>query len=973
MATYRKGRVGHLRLALLGASILAGGFASASAAAAQTAAQTASGTAVEEVVVTGIRKSLTDAAVAKETSTNFTDSIFAEDIGKFPDLNIAESLVRIPGVQLTRDIDGSGVQVSVRGLGPSFTKILLNGSQIAVASDGGTDAGNSNREVDLDMFPTELFTKLTVNKTPEAELLEGGVAGTVNLVNARAFDNEGRHFTYSAQGGYGDSARKFSPRGAFIASDTWGPFGALIGFAGSETKYRTDGFESIGWTTPNLSAAQCNTASCNTDGGKGFSFPATVPATAGNGLVAGTPIDAAFLAAHNPGTTLTQLGSALLPRLGRNSFSEGTKDHESVLISLEYKPSDRLHASLDMLWGHSDRKFNRLDMDWSVRNSNFMVPLNVQVDSNNVVTAGTFANSQFFLEARPYHETVDFYNINPSVTYDVNDWIHLEGQVNWNRSRFYREAPSFLFNSPLGVTVAYTNNGGDVPTITPSVDLGNPNLGWTWNRVNIQNVKRVTSDKGAHFDATFGDDKINIKAGLAYDDTFREIVAYDGSSAYQNCIINGAASTVNGVAVPCTVGNQVPNSAIASFLTNGPPGGGFFRVGSGNPGYLNFISLNYGAIEAASNYAKYNALATFSASSATATPSGNIDEKNTGGYLEINGTGQFMGRDVTYNAGIRYVSTKQQVTQTESVNNAFVIDTLEHDYDEYLPSFNVSAKLRDNLILRIAGSRTMTRPNPNVLLPGLTFSDPSAQVANLGNPNLAPFFSDNADLGLEYYTGGPGYVSLNLFHKTVTGFTVNQQISEPFSALGIPLSALSPTQQATGITANTIIAVNTQVNLGTSYIDGFEAIWVQPLDRFVKGLGFTANYTHLDTKAPTSTTSTSTGPLPGVPKFTYNLGAYYENYGVSVHLTYVYNDKLIAAAAPQNNVNLPLIADARGQLDLSASYTLPDFFGQKQMQVTFNATNLTNEPLRTVFGFENAPYSTYYPGRQFLIGLRGKF
>jgi outer membrane receptor for ferrienterochelin and colicin len=94
--------------------------------------------------------------------------VFAEDIGKFPDLNIAESLNRIPGVQLTREINGDGLNVAIRGLGTNFTKILLNGAQIAVASSGRTDSQNQNREIDLDLYPTELFTRLDVSKTPMA-------------------------------------------------------------------------------------------------------------------------------------------------------------------------------------------------------------------------------------------------------------------------------------------------------------------------------------------------------------------------------------------------------------------------------------------------------------------------------------------------------------------------------------------------------------------------------------------------------------------------------------------------------------------------------------------------------------------------------------------------------------------------------------------------------------------------------------
>src|SRR5579872_2746275 len=131
---------------------------------------------VESVTVTGYQASLENALNAKRQNLSFTDSVFAEDIGKFPDSNIAESLNRIPGVTILRDSTGEGVNVSIRGLGTNFTKILLNNAQIAVASTGPIDQQNNNREVDLNMFPTELFTQLTVSKSPSADQLEGGAA-----------------------------------------------------------------------------------------------------------------------------------------------------------------------------------------------------------------------------------------------------------------------------------------------------------------------------------------------------------------------------------------------------------------------------------------------------------------------------------------------------------------------------------------------------------------------------------------------------------------------------------------------------------------------------------------------------------------------------------------------------------------------------------------------------------------------------
>ena len=139
------------------------------------------GTPSEIVTVTGYRASLQSAATAKRETANFMDSVFAEDIGKFPDLNMAEAVNRVPGVRLNRDPSGEGTQVVVRGLGPSFTQVLMNGHPIEVATDGGTGSGNSNRETDLDMFPVELFTKISVSKTPTANMYEGGIAGTADL------------------------------------------------------------------------------------------------------------------------------------------------------------------------------------------------------------------------------------------------------------------------------------------------------------------------------------------------------------------------------------------------------------------------------------------------------------------------------------------------------------------------------------------------------------------------------------------------------------------------------------------------------------------------------------------------------------------------------------------------------------------------------------------------------------------------
>jgi TonB-dependent receptor len=976
-------RLSGIRGALLGATILscalplaaqaaplgqdsvaaASGVQQASSSPTLEGAEDAQASAQQDIVVTGYRRSLANAAANKRSQTNFTDSIFAEDIGKFPDLNIAESLQRVPGVQLTRDVTGEGTQISVRGLGPSFTKVLLNGSQIAVASAGPLDSGSSDREVDLDLFPTELFTKLTVSKTPTADLLEGGIAGTVNMVNVRPFDKPGTHLSASFEEGYSDPSGKWSPRGSLIYSTTSDKFGILLGVAGASLHYRTDGYETIGFTTPNLTKpaiGDCTTDTCDRvglnggPGGGGFKFPTTVPANTGFGLTPGAPLDVS----QTSGLTDQQLSNTLVPRLAREAFIDGTRDRVSALVSMEYRPSDTLHFALDALYGHAHRQYNRLDMDLYVRNSNSLVPIDWQVDDNGVLTKGTFANAQFFLEARPVTEKINFISVNPSASWRPTDTLKIDAQVNYNRSTYHQSANSFLFYTPAnsGLSVTFDNTGDkDFPVMTSSADLNDPNLGWYDDNstFRIQQASRTTTDKGAHLDLKWGDDRNNIQAGYAYDDTARSILAFDNSDE---------AST-EGLAAITNVGQ---------YLEPGPTN---LLSGSGQTvGISSFVQPNYGALEAAANTKELSRTAPLSATGTQNTPSGSIDEATHGLYLAFNGETRLLGHELRVNAGLRYFHTDQTV-RGYVTTAAGVSQTSQHSsYDGFLPSFNAAFNITHNLLLRIAGSRTVTRPNPNLLLPGTTFSDVSAQTASQGNPDLKAYYSNNADIGLEYYTGGTGYFSVNFFNKDIQGFTQVQQVTEPFSALGIPLDSLSPVQLATGIGPDTLINVNTSENVGQNLnIQGEEIILQQPLDFLthlissrITGFGISANYSHIKQRSNGSA-AVATGIAPNL----YPLGGYYEDSRLSVHVNYTYTDKAIVAIAPQNNVDVANIMDSHGQLDLSASYTLPLL--DNAIQLSFNAINLTNAPLRTYAGYENAPFSVYYPGSQYLFGLRVHF
>jgi TonB-dependent receptor len=927
----------------------------------ESAAGASAGGTLEEVVVTGIRKSLENAANAKRDSITFSDSIFAEDIGKLPATNLAETLNRIPGVKLNRDIDGEGVQVAIRGLGPSFSKVLLNGTQIAVASDGGTNGGSDNREVDLDFFPSELFTRLDVEKSPTASTLEGGIAGTINIHSARPFDNPGQHLTVIGQEQFTDANNAVNPRGAVIASKTWDTFGALVGVSTVHARTRIDGFESIGWTDGNCGAG------C-TAGNNNFTYAPVVPRNTGFGLVPGTPLTPANLASLS-GLPQGTLDQAIIPRLGRDSYTSGTRSRTSALISLEYRPSDELQFALDGMYARSVRDYTRLNMNWYVRNSGpgtsptstgGMVPIDLTVDSNNVVTSGTFANSSFFLENDVFNQTTNYWNVNPNMHWKPADRIRVDAQLNYGHSTFFREQPQFDFQTvpQSGVAVNYQDNGGQQPVITPNVNLGDPGLGWQWYRVNVTNVRRATTTKGAHIDATFGDD-VNLKTGIAYDEASRTIRASDNSTAFGASVCGATCDGSSG---------SVLNSQLSQYLQ--PLHISNFGHLSSDPfGYTSFIQPNLAALEAATNYAFYRDTAPQARGTVTGGPTGDIRERTVGTYIEANTHTAVLDRELHVNIGVRYFHTDQTVTSPIPVASGLIDQTISKGYEDFLPSFNATWDVRDNVKLRASASRSLTRAEAGRLLPGTTYTDPSALTATAGNPDLKPFTSNNFDIGGEWYTGGLGYVGLALFRKSVDGFTLNQQSTVPFSSLGVNFSDLSITQQnvinAHGGPGAWTVTVTKPINAQNLVLKGVELTWQQPLDFLTKGLGFTANGTRI-------TQSSESGLFaPGVAPYSYNIQAYYENYGLSVSLDYVWTDKNVAANPPQNGLQLGLISDKRGQLDLSMGYQLP-FLGDA-IRLTVDALNLTNEPIRTSFGYDNAPYSVYYPGREVLVGFRAKF
>jgi len=901
------------------------------------------------------RSSLQFSTEAKRDATGFTDSIFSEDIGKFPDTNIAESLNRIPGIQLNRDVNGEGLSIAVRGLGSSFTKTTINGNSVATASIG-LDATNQNREVDLNLFPTEFFTQLTVYKTPMASLPEGGAAGVVDMRNAHAFDNPGTHVTYSLQAANNSIADKVAPQGSVIGSWTneAGTFGVLAGISSVRGKMAVDSWEdgNGGWIDPNLTAAQCGTDCGRSPSSNRWRIPDVVPnnaSTVGAGLTPGATIDAAWLEAHNPGLTTGQIGDALVPYLPRPVSMRGDRDRDALLGSVEWRPSESARFWVDMLYSKAKRTNQRIDMDLVARNNdaNGMIPTDMQVDDNGVVTSATMSNAQFFLEARPYNEKVKYWQVDPGATFWLgdNDDIKLDVQAGTSRSWMRRDSPTILVASPF-TNVTYTNTNG-MPTMASDLDLNDPDLGWSWNggRVNVQNEHRLTKTSNARVDLQLGgDDKNNVKVGIAWDKNFRKILGFDNSAAWQTYVLS-----------------QIPDASLSQYLLPGP----------------GFITADFGKFMDATNYAEYRDNAPEGGTTNNAASSGSFDEINRAAYVELNQASDVWGRELRINAGVRYATTDQTISGPVTLGGVRQWQNLSASYSEWLPSFSAAWDVAQNVVVRMSGSKTMTRPNPSAMLPATTFVGVGADSVRQGNPNLSPYTSTNFDLGGEWYTGDEGYVGLTFFNKRVRGYTFNGQTIKTLAQLGVPYSALNPTQQAqvdaNGGYDSFQVNVSQQVNANAVLnVRGWEATWVQPLDFALKGLGIMANYTKLDLTTEGNDASALAGNIYGVSPKMWNSTLYWENYGASVRLSYNWQEGAKGSSTNQNNIPFAYYYGAdRGQMDLSASYTLANL--PSKPQITLNVQNLTNKAITSYFGLSNMVDKYYEPGRTITLGIRGTF
>ncbi|MFK4058884.1 TonB-dependent receptor [Brevundimonas sp. NPDC046655] len=919
-------KAGASALAVMAASVASGAYAQSAETQDEPATQ------VDEIVVTGFRASLQGAINAKRRESGVVDVIKAEDIADFPDLNLAESLQRVPGVTISR-ANGEGRQISVRGLGSEYTRVRVNGME-AIATTGGTvNSGGTNRSrgFDFNMFASELFNSLTVRKSASADVEEGSLGATVDLQTARPFDYREPTVVMGVQASYNDLARDVKPRFTLLASNTWmdGKFGALFSAAYEERHILEEGANITRWTF----------------GGANGGFN---PSSTLNGYTIGQ---------INNTNTSTALYH---PRIPSYVQYDHNTERLGLTGSLQFKPDDQTTLTLDVLYSdvkstRDEAQLQAIGFSRGGTGKPQTVIRSGTVDGRNIVQ-GVF--DAVDVRSQSAHDELEtqFQQYTFTATRNWTDRF---------RSGFIGGYSRSEFTNPVSTIVTFdrANTNGfsyDFTSRMPKFDFGfdltNPA---NWSMINGTSEVRIrpsavtntftTAKAYGEFDAN---ENITLKGGI----DFRRF-HFDSEGLYRT------SETVVQTLTPQQLADV--SRVFSGFGRNlGLPSG---APTSWLAPDLNKFIATYDIYSGNGIYA-LTGLNNSSARGQYIT----VDEKDLGAYLQADFHFDAFGLNWRGDLGARYVLTEQYSDGYAAVGSTIQLVRARRDYDMLLPSANLAVDLTDTVVARISAAQTIARPSISVLTPG---GDVGIQGANRsfssGNPNIDPTKSDNLDLSLEWYPDADSLFAVGLFYKKINSFVQNLRQDIPFNQLGLPNSLLD----GTSALPTDLFAVSQPVNSPGGELKGFE-INVQKRLSFLPGwmenFGVQANYTFVDSEIEYLTSTTPGAPtitqtLTGLSKNAWNATLYYETDKFSIRGSVAYRDGYLTAV-PGNDGNSVHGTNETMNFDMQASYNISD-----KLKVSIEGINLTDEFNDQYVDASNRLNVYSHTGRQFFVGLRYTF
>lgn len=885
------------------------------------------------IIVTGFRESLSSALGLKKNETAAIDAIKAEDIAEFPDLNLAESLQRIPGVAISR-VNGEGRNISVRGLGPEYTRVRINGME-AIGTTGGTDNSggvNRGRGFDFNIFSSDLFNSLAVRKTASADVEEGSLGATVDLTIARPFDFSKPTVSISAQGSYNDLSRKVTPRISTLATTTndAGTFGVLMSISYEERRIKEEGANITRWTYGGFNG--------------GFNAASTLP-----------------------GKTIAQIndsnatGNGLFhPRIpGLVSYDINQK-RLGAALAVQMRPAESTLISIDGLYSRLDgtraeAQLQAISFSRSGSGKPQTIIRDGVVDADNNIVSGRFDNVDLRSQARFDKLVTDFYEVTGNLEQELGESLKFTGLVGYSKSAFRNPVQTTVTIDAVNTQNFQYDFSSRFPAIVPGVDVTSPASfgfvnGTSEVRIRPQTVDNsFTTAKGA----------LEWKAS--------DILTFKGGVDWRRFSYNSTEQRR-------IQGETRVNSLTASQLAAGTQLFSDFGRGlnlpQGTPTGWVVPNLDYFA----NNYGIYSDPVYQTGGVENATARGSyitVTEKDLGAWAMTAFNMADAGLPLRGDVGLRYVNTKQFSTGYASQGASINFVTAERSYDRWLPSANLVFDVTPQLLVRLAAAKTLARAGIASLSPGgnLNVSGGNRSFSS-GNPDLKPTESTNLDFAVEWYPTKGAIYSVALFQKDIGTFVQTLAVTVPFAALGLPDSLLA------GTTASPTddFIVSRPVNSNGGKLQGFEVNVQQPFS-FLPGVlanfGALANYTYvksdIDYLTSANGQSSVTAPLLGLSKNAANLTLYYEDSKFSVRGSVAYRSKYLTAV-PGTEGNAFNGTNSTTNLDAQMSYAITD-----NLKVSLEAINLLDTKNDQFVDETNRLNVLTHSGRQFNLGAKFTF
>ncbi|MBN7820711.1 TonB-dependent receptor [Bowmanella yangjiangensis] len=902
----------------------------------------ARGQDVEKIQVRGLRSSISESLFQKQNADSVVDLIIADDIGKFPDENLAEALQRIPGITITRN-GGEGQNILVRGLGDGYNITTLNGRKLA--------SDNAGRDFNYDTIASELVNVLEVYKSPEARLIEGGIGAIVNIQTRKPLDLEGFTLRASTKGIYESRTEDINPHGSFIIGDKNQDetFGILFSGAYSKKTLREDEYSAGGFFDPD----------------EGWDEDS-----------AGVPVDVNGNGVIDDNETF----ASKIPSYMYFTNAQDTRERLGATLAIQWRPGDEWDINFDALYSRYNTDGHRYQIGFVNYDESWTPGTPVFTDASfddqgRVVAMTQTGNTMVELLNLTEPRKTDTYQLAFNSKWQASDALTVVADIATSKAKNENAGDNrFVVARGFIDSIRIDHDTGNMlpdVSLSPGLTADQP-YGAHYSRNTGVGVEDKIDDAKLFAEYRLDDSIINrIEFGASY---LKQSKTRDEYSSRNPSMFSRGGFYLN------RDGYAFDNSSV--FTT-----GDFelFRIPQSvfrPANFDNFLdgeksktpdpwpSFDYDALLDFYRGINADAANDYIIASKSKAGSYTIEEEVKTAYVQVFLEDELFELPYKLNLGLR-----ASQTQTHSIGSVYRLDLIEldeqgkplnngwdtpvdvnysADYSNVLPSMNFKLSLTDELLFRVSAAQVISRPSLNDLRPwrsvNFTSLENGLPTINMGDPASTPEEANQADLTLEWYFGDSSALSGGIFVKDIQSFLEDQKA--PIEVDGISYYGNRPVKSQYGAS-----------------IKGVELSYQQSLEEWLpepfNGLGMQFNYTYVDSSYDDPARKEQGLPFRGMSKNSYNAVLYYEQYGVQARIAYNWRSKYMNE--PEAWGGPEWISDY-GQWDASFSYDFNDNFS-----VFAEASNLTNERYWAYTKVEDQISYLSRFGRQIAVGVRASF